>query len=70
MIKLIDIEGRAHYVSPANIARVTEPGASSQWHGIRSIVRLFDGDVIEAQQSAAEVIAAVSAHSDAAKGAR
>lgn len=41
-----------HYVSPENIARITEAGASSQRHGIRAFVRLFDGDVLECSETA------------------
>ena len=40
-----------HYVAPANIARITEAGVSSQWHGIRSFVRLFDGAVLECSEA-------------------
>lgn len=55
MFKITDGNGRPHYVSAENVARVTEAGPSSSWHGIRSIVRLFDGAVIECQQDAHEV---------------
>lgn len=41
-----------HYVAPANIARITEAGASSQWHGIRSYVRTFDGETLECNETA------------------
>lgn len=44
-----------HYVSPANIARITEAGVSSQWHGIRSFVRLFDGAVLECSEVASDI---------------
>lgn len=44
-----------HYVSPKNIARVTEAGVSSQWHGIRSIVRTLDGAVLECSEPAAQI---------------
>ena len=44
-----------HYVAPANIARITEAGTSSQWHGIRSLVRLFDGAVLECSEVAADI---------------
>ena len=55
MIKLIDSNGRAHHVSAENIARVSEAAVSSQRHGIRSYVMLFDGGTIECQQTDQEV---------------
>jgi len=48
-----------HYVAPANICRITEAGASSQWHGIRSIVRLFDGTTLECSEGVKDIYAAV-----------
>ena len=48
-----------HYVAPYNICRITEAGASSQWHGIRSIVRLFDGTTLECSEGAGDIRAAV-----------
>ena len=47
------------YVAPNAIARVIEAGASSQWHGIRSIVKTFDGATIECRESAIEINEAV-----------
>jgi hypothetical protein len=51
---------RKNYVAPANIARVTEAGPSSQWRGIRSIVRTLDGAVLECSETASEVAAAIA----------
>ncbi len=48
-----------HYVASNNIARVTEASTSSQWHGIRAIVRLFDGDVLECSETADYIHAAL-----------
>ena len=48
-----------HYVSPQNIARVTEAGASSAWHGIRSYVRTFDGAVLECSETVQEIFDAI-----------
>lgn len=48
-----------HYVSPRNISRVTEAGASSEWHGIRSYVRTFDGAVLECRETAQEIFDAI-----------
>ena len=59
MLKLTDINGRAVFVAPSNVARINEADASSKWHGVRSIVRLFDGAVIECQQDASEVAALI-----------
>lgn len=55
MFKITDTSGLAHYVAAENVARVTEASTSSRWHGIRSIVRLFDGAVIECIQDAHDV---------------
>jgi hypothetical protein len=54
MIKLTTITSSGyitHYVAPDNVARITEAGTSSQWHGIRSYVRLFDGDTLECSET-------------------
>lgn len=56
-----------HYVAPANIARITEAGVSSQWHGIRSFVRLFDGAVLECSGAAADIAAQVAAEATMAE---
>jgi hypothetical protein len=60
VIELVDSNGRSVFVAPSAIACVTEAGASSQWHGIRCFVRLFDGRVVEATQTAREVSEAVA----------
>lgn len=39
MIRLTERNGQIHYVAPQNIARVSEAGVSSRWHGIRAYVR-------------------------------
>ena len=62
MIRLTDINGRTQYLAPQSIARITEAGASSQWHGIRSFVRTSDGKIIEVRETADE-IATMIAHS-------
>ena len=61
MIELIDLNGKRHYLHPDAIARVTEAGASSQWHGIKSIVKCFDGQVIECGASAKDVARVIEA---------
>lgn len=55
MIRIVDINCHAHYVAPASVARVVEAAPSAQWHGIRSYVYLFDGAVIEAQETARHI---------------
>lgn len=52
--------GTVQYVAPTAVARVIEAGASSQWHGVRSIVKTFDGDTIECRETVHEIIAALS----------
>lgn len=55
-------DGLAHYVAPDNIARISEAGASSQWHGICSIVRLTDGGVLECREDAHSISKSVETH--------
>jgi hypothetical protein len=57
MIKITDINGRSHFLSPNDIARITEAGVSSQWHGIRAIVKTMNGCTIEASETAVEIAA-------------
>lgn len=55
MIRLTSPTGSGyttHYVHHEGIARITEGGASSQWHGIRAYVRTFDGQVLECSETA------------------
>ena len=59
MIELTNSSGVKTFVAPTNIASITEACASSQWHGTRSIVRMFDGQVVEASQRASELVEAV-----------
>jgi len=60
MIKLTDINGQSHYLTPDNIARITEAGASSQWHGIRAIIKTHDGSTLEVQETADQIVAQMS----------
>lgn len=57
MIEVTDCGGHRHYLAPAAIASVSEAGVSSQWHGIRSHVRMFDGRTIEARDTVDEIAA-------------
>ena len=65
MIKLTDIDGRSHYLAPDNIARITEAGVSSQWHGIRAIVKTRDGVTLEVQETADQIAALITNTEDA-----
>ncbi|WP_175649469.1 hypothetical protein [Pseudomonas sp. Marseille-P9899] len=56
MITLTDNNGLKRYLAPDAIARVDEACASSQWHGICAIVRMFDGQVLEVRQRADDVV--------------
>lgn len=49
----------SHWVSPNAIARITEAGVSSQWHGIRSYVKLFDGQTLEVSEAADQINKAI-----------
>lgn len=58
MIEITDYKGLKHYVAPSAIAQISEASASSQWHGIRCYVKLFDGTVIESGDTADRIVAA------------
>lgn len=60
MIKITDYKGCVHFVARDAIAKLSEAGVSSQWHGIRCIVKLFDGSVIEAGDAVDRIAAAVA----------
>lgn len=46
MIVLYDADGRKHLVAKTAIAKITEAQVSSQWHGTKCFVQLFDGSRI------------------------
>jgi len=48
-----------HAVHPDAIAKVTQASTSSQWHGIRAIIKLFDGSTLEVSESLEEVLALI-----------
>lgn len=62
MIQITDVNGKKRYLSPDAIASIAEASTSSQWHGIRSIVKLFDRSVIESQESADEIATLVGTY--------
>lgn len=61
MIKITDYKGRTHYVAPSAIAKISEAVASSQWHGIRCIVKCFDNSIIEAGDTADQIAEGLAA---------
>lgn len=61
MIKLTQHNGCAVYLAPDAIARITEAGKSSQWHGIRSIVTTFDKQTLEVKDRADDITKAIAA---------
>lgn len=54
-IKVFDVSGRAHLISPKNIVRISEAATSSQWHGIRSFVKMTDGVTLECGDTVKEI---------------
>lgn len=61
MIKLSDADGGVVYLAPSAIAQIHQAGTSSQWHGIRSHIKTFDGKSLSVRESADEIAAAVAA---------
>lgn len=61
MIRLTDFNGHTHYLAPRTIASITQAGTSSQWHGIRAIVRTTDGRTIEAGDRPDEITNQIAA---------
>lgn len=66
MLKLTNAYGATVYVAVGNVCRVDTAGTSSQWHGTRSFVRMFDGGTIECGQDADTVARMIEAE-EAAK---
>lgn len=40
-----------HLLHPDAIATITEASASSQWHGTRAFIKLFDGSKLEVSET-------------------
>jgi hypothetical protein len=57
---LTGIDGQGIYLAPSAIAQVIEAGASSQWHGIKAIVRTFDGRVLEVREEFKDIMKELS----------
>lgn len=60
MIEFTDTYGKRIAVHPATIDRITEAGASSQWHGARALVRMLEGTFLEVNESFDRVAAKLS----------
>ena len=52
MIEVTNINGQRHFLARKAVARVIEASPSSQWHGIKAFVKLFDGGTLEVRESA------------------
>ena len=63
MIAVTSIAGVKHHIAPAAFLDVHDPADSQAWHGVRAIVRLTDGRVIEATQTVAELMRALQEQS-------
>jgi len=61
MIRLTERNGKAHYLAPQNIARVSETDVRLQRHGIRALVRTTDGITIEASDRPDEIVSRIAA---------
>lgn len=53
MIRIYDYNGKPCLINPNQIISVIASGAS--WHGIKAIVRLTDGTIVEARESVYEI---------------
>lgn len=56
MIEITKPSGAKVWLANMAIARVETAGTSSQWHGINSYVKTFDGKWLEARESASEIV--------------
>lgn len=59
MIKITDSRGKVHWLAPTAIAKISEAGESSKWHGTNCYVKTFDGQTIEARDSHEKIAAQV-----------
>jgi hypothetical protein len=55
MIELTNSYGRKLFFAPSAIAEIVEASPSSHWHGIRAVIRTFDGRTIEVAETASEI---------------
>lgn len=61
MIRLSLSSGRDVFLAAENISSIRETESSSQWHGIRAVVKTFDGQALEVGDTAKEIAAKVDA---------
>lgn len=61
MIRLTDINGRLHFLRPDAIARVSQPGDSSAWYGVRAYVATFDQQLLEVRESVDDILKQIDA---------
>lgn len=59
MVRLYVIGTGDIYVSSKSISCIEPASNSAAWHGVRSIVRLFDGRVLEVSENPEQVLAAM-----------
>lgn len=51
MIRVTTPDGRAQLLHPDAVASISEAAPSSQWHGIRAHVLLFNGKTLEVSET-------------------
>lgn len=56
MITLTCVDGRKLYLEAKSIAEVLEASTSSQWHGIRSYVKTFEGRIFEVRERSEDIV--------------
>lgn len=61
MIKLYKRNLTTTYVAASAVMQVTVADTSSQWHGTKALVKLFDGEVLEVSNTADSIVKAVEA---------
>lgn len=62
MIEVRTPSGRLEYIHPNAIARISVASTSNQWHGIHSIIRTFDGAVIESSDKVDYLLKMIASH--------
>lgn len=68
MIRLTLSGGAAVWLAPSAVAEIVEAGASSQWHGIKAVVRTFDRRILEVQERASDIAARVATGKESSNG--
>lgn len=60
MIKInAALSSKSHYLAASAIAQISDTDAASQYRGIRSVIKTFDGDRIESNEPASVIAAQV-----------